>query len=238
MKLDPDNEDEVHDPLTHRDPDRNRITPLIRLSSLAATELVSKLAGIVRSAHAHYGSRRPDEDGVTRAQTFEEGDVYMIAKPFDEYPPDRYLMDFYNVRDRGICSRMHLHTGTRFVQMMTGPQTTIRVSSLSPFDVRRVAGVHGWQLDEFEDDLPDTPGGVQITRYNAIVPECSIVYMQVPRGTSHQFNAIGPYAVIDSVHPEESIEIFREHMSGLRMMAQTLFLAEDLPDSSTCVIGD
>ena len=64
--------------------------------------------------------------------------------------------------------------------------------------------------------------------------------MQIPRGVSHQFNAIGPHAVIDSVHPEESIEVFRERMSGFRMMAQTVFLADDLADASTCAesVGD
>ena len=160
----------------------------------------------------------------------------MLEKPFDGYPPDRYLMDFYNVKDRHICSRMHLHTGTRFVRMMTGPDTVIRVSSLSPFEVCTLQGVHGFELDQFEDDLPDTPDGFHATRYNAVVPSNAIVDMQVPRGTSHQFNAIGPNAVIDSVHPEESIEVFREHMAGFRMMAQTLFLADELPDSDTCVL--
>ncbi|ATB36154.1 hypothetical protein CYFUS_001568 [Cystobacter fuscus] len=42
--------------------------------------------------------------------------------------------------------------------------------------------------------------------------------MQIPRGVSHQFNAVGPHAVIDSVHPEESIETLREGMSGYRGM--------------------
>lgn len=58
--------------------------------------------------------------------------------------------------------------------------------------------------------------------------------MQIPRGVSHQFNAVGEHAVIDSVHPEESVETFREKMTGYRMMAQTVFLADVLPASDTC----
>jgi hypothetical protein len=62
--------------------------------------------------------------------------------------------------------------------------------------------------------------------------------MQIPRGVSHQFNADGPNAVIDSVHPEESIETLREGMSGYRMMAQTIFLAEDRLPAGTCISTD
>ncbi|HEX7303508.1 hypothetical protein [Lentzea sp.] len=58
--------------------------------------------------------------------------------------------------------------------------------------------------------------------------------MQIPRGVSHQFNAVGPNAVIDPVHPEESIEALREGMSDCRMMAQTIFLAEEKSSSETC----
>jgi hypothetical protein len=39
--------------------------------------------------------------------------------------------------------------------------------------------------------------------------------------------------VIDSVHPEKSIETFREKTLGCRMMAQTVFLADKLPDAGT-----
>ncbi|SCF56940.1 hypothetical protein [Streptomyces sp. Ncost-T10-10d] len=58
--------------------------------------------------------------------------------------------------------------------------------------------------------------------------------MQVPRGVSHQFNAHGPHTVIDSVHPEESVETFREGMSGFKMMAQTIFLADEQPAADSC----
>ncbi|WP_433490979.1 hypothetical protein [Nocardia grenadensis] len=39
---------------------------------------------------------------------------------------------------------------------------------------------------------------------------------------------------MNSVHPEESIEILREGMAGYKMMAQTVFLARELPDAATC----
>lgn len=234
MKHDADDTNEIQDLESFRDPDHNVITPVLQLSPAVALELSRSLIGIVRAGHNSEAATHPDEDGITRAQTFEEGDVYMLEKPFDGYFADRYLMDFYNVKDRNICSRMHLHTGLRFVRMLTGPETLIRVSSLSPFKFQRVPGVPSFPLQTFEDDLPDCPPGVEKIRYNAIVPACAMVDMQVPRGTSHQFNAIGPNAVIDSVHPEETIETFRENMSGVRMMAQTIFLAETLPAAATC----
>ena len=81
---------------------------------------------------------------------------------------------------------------------------------------------------------PTSPRGTSALRYNVVVPPNSWVDLQIPRGTSHQFNAIGPNAVIDSVHPEESIETFRESMSRPQMMAQTIFLADDLPAAETC----
>lgn len=237
MKRAPDDENEIHDVATFQDPARNVVTPVMQLSAELASQMVWAFARIVRASHASRAARTPDLDGIIRAQEFEEGDVYMLEKPFDGYFSSRYLMDFYDVTDRGICSRMHLHTGLRFVRMMTGPDTTIRVGSLSPFDVTNVPGVTPFQPEQFTDDLPDLPEGVQRTRYNLIVPENSFVDMQIPRGVSHQFNAIGPNAVIDSVHPEESIETFRERMSGFRMMAQTIFLTEDRPDVSSCTGG-
>ena len=158
----------------------------------------------------------------------------MLEPPFEGFFADRYLMDFYDTAERDICSRMHLHTGLRFVRMMTGPETTIRVSSLSPITVRPAAA--GWTgpLRAFTDALPGTPTGVHRDRHNVIVPPNAWVDMQIPRGVSHQFNAVGPNAVIDSVHPEESIETLREGMSGYRMMAQTIFLAKDKSPATTC----
>jgi hypothetical protein len=235
MKIDPDNTNEVHDLEKFVDPDQNVITPVLQLPAEVMQPLVEALIGLVRAGHKSAAALAPDADGITRAQSFEEGDVYMLEKPFDGYFADRYLMDFYNVKDRGICSRMHFHTGLRFVRMNTGVDTSIRVSSLSPFKIQSVDGVPSFPLRTFQDMLPDTPEGVFVTRYNAIVPPLSIVDMQVPRGVSHQFNAVGPNAVIDSVHPEETIETFREKMSGLKMMSQTIFLADELPDSKTCV---
>lgn len=235
MKLHPDDEDEIHDVTTFEDPSQNHVTPVALWPAEVAQPVVDHLAGIVRAAHRSPAATSPEgEAGIVRAQTFEEGDVYMLEAPFDGYFADRYLMDFYDVDERDICSRMHLHTGLRFVRMMTGVDTRIRVSSLSPFRVTNVAGVTPFQPVTFVDDLPDTPDGYQRTRYNLVVPACAWVDMQVPRGVSHQFNAIGPNAVIDSVHPEESIETFREAMTGYKMMAQTVFLAEERPAAETC----
>lgn len=234
MKQHADDENEIHDIAAFVDPAQNVVTPVMQLSEELAGQLVWAFARIVRASHGSRAARTPDEDGITRAQEFEEGDVYMLEKPFDGYFASRYLMDFYNVEERGICSRMHLHTGLRFVRMMTGPGTTIRVGSLSPFIVTNVPGVTPFIPFQFEDEQPDLPQGVERTRYNLLVPPNSFVDMQIPRGVSHQFNAIGPNAVIDSVHPEESIETFRERMSGFKMMAQTIFLTEDRPEASSC----
>lgn len=234
LKTVPDDENEVHDLVEFSDSGRCQITPILTLPAEAAQVVVTRLAEIVRSAHRSPAARTPDSQGITRAQTFEEGHVYMTAAPFEGYFADRYLMDFYDVDQRDICSRMHFHTGLRFVRMMTGNDTYIRTSSLSPFMVTYVDGVTDLSLVFFEDNLPDAPESDPRTRYNAVVPPNSWVDLQIPRGTSHQFNAIGRNAVIDSVHPEESIETFREAMSKPQMMAQTVFLAEELPPASTC----
>lgn len=234
MKITPDDENEVHDVLTFRDPGNCVVTPVAQYAPDVAQAVTDTLRALVQSAHRSPAATSPNSDGITRAQTFEEGDVYMLAAPYDQYEADRYLMDFYDVVDRDICSRMHLHTGLRFVRMMTGPDTRIRVSSLAPIFITHVAGVTTFWPETFEDDHPDVPDGHQRTRYNLIVPPNSWADMQVPRGVSHQFNAHGPHAVIDSVHPEESIETFRERMTGYKMMAQTIFLADEQPASDSC----
>jgi hypothetical protein len=234
LKKNPDALDEVLDVGEFRDAASCRVTPVAQLEPDVAQAVVATLSRIVRVAHRTPAAAAVDGDGIVRAQTFEEGDVYMLEAPFDGYFADRYLMDFYDVTTRGICSRMHIHTGLRFVRMMTGLDTRIRVSSLSPLEVTNLPGVTPFVPERFTDHLPDAPDGRVLTRYNLIVPESSWVDMQIPRGVSHQFNAIGPSAVIDSVHPEESIETFREQMSGYRMMAQTIFLAEELPSAETC----
>lgn len=237
MKVDPDSTDEVHDPLTHRDPHRCKVTVVAQFPPHVAQTIVETLAGTVQTAHATESANKPDEQGIIRAQTFEEGEVYMLASPFDGYFADRYLMDFYDAVDRDICSRMHLHTGLRFVRMMTGVDTIIRVSSFAPFDITEVEGVTPFRPHTFVDHIDDErPGVAAHVRHNLVVPACSWVDMQVPRGTSHQFNALGPNAVIDSVHPEESIETLREQMSGYTMTAQTIFLAKERPAAETCAI--
>ncbi|MGW8378374.1 hypothetical protein [Streptomyces sp. ODS28] len=233
MKQTPDHEDEILDVRGHRDPDRNRLTPVVKLPPEAALAVVEALAGLVRAQHREEEARPTPDGHLKQAQEFEEGDVFMLEPPFEGFFADRYLMDFYDTTERDICSRMHLHTGLRFVRMMTGPGTTIRVSSLSPITVRPAVGWAG-PLRAFTDALPGTPTGVDRDRHNVIVPPNSWVDMQIPRGVSHQFNAVGPNAVIDSVHPEESIETLREGMSGYRMMAQTIFLAKDKSPAATC----
>ncbi|MFB9904308.1 hypothetical protein [Allokutzneria oryzae] len=233
MKRTPDHEDEILDIRRHQDPSRNRLTPVVQLPPVAAQAVVDALTGLVRAAHDRERLSPTPQGELKEAQEFEEGDVFMVEPPFEGFFADRYLMDFYDTGERDICSRMHLHTGLRFVRMMTGANTTIRVSSLSPITVRPSPS---WTspLDSFVDPLPGTPDGVHRDRYNVIVPPDSWVDMQIPRGVSHQFNAVGPNAVIDSVHPEESIETLREGMSGYRMMAQTIFLAKDKSPASTC----
>ncbi|MCX5444080.1 hypothetical protein [Streptomyces nigrescens] len=234
MKQSPDHEDEILDVRRHQDPDRNRLTPVVQLPPDVALSVVDALAGLVRAAHRTEQTHPTPAGVLKQAQEFEEGDVFMLELPFEGFFADRYLMDFYDTAERDICSRMHLHTGLRFVRMMTGPETTIRVSSLSPITVRPAAANWTGPLRAFTDALPGTPTGVHRDRHNVIVPPNSWVDMQIPRGVSHQFNAVGPNAVIDSVHPEESIETLREGMSGYRMMAQTIFLAKDKSPATTC----
>ncbi|MFI1360275.1 hypothetical protein ACH4TV_42835 [Streptomyces sp. NPDC020898] len=237
MKMVPDNEDEFVSVHSHSDSLANRLTPVVQLPGDVALAVVSHLANMVRDAHADEAANPTPQGEIKRAQQFEEGDVYMLEAPFEGFFADRYLMDFYDVRSRDICSRMHLHTGLRFVRMMTGPGTSIRVSSLTEPVVTPSIGWCGPELHAFTDRIPGDDGS-PVTRHNVIVPENSWVDMQIPRGVSHQFNADGPHAVIDSVHPEESLETLREEMSGYRMMAQTIFLAEHKSPGATCLQDD
>lgn len=235
MKLSPDNENEIVVAAHHEDPQANVLTPVVQFAPPVAQALVDGLAALVREAHAAE-TRSPTAPGeIRRAQIFEEGDVYMLESPFDGFFADRYLMDFYDARSRDMCSRMHMHTGLRFVRMMTGNATTIRVSSYTAFIVAPSVGWQGGELEMFADVDPAEEAAGR-TRFNAIVPPNSWVDMQIPRGVSHQFNADGPNAVIDSVHPEESIEVLREQMSGYKMMAQTIFLAAERATRESCVL--
>lgn len=230
LKSNPDDENEVHDLDLFEDAGACIVTPVASLPPAAANALVHALAQVVRQGHVTEAALIPDNDGVIRAQYFEEGHVYMLAKPADGYPASRYCMDLFNVSERGACSRMHYHTGARMVRLITGDDTTIQVSALSPFRYTYVDGVTPFKLEVERDRIP----GSTRDRYTFRVPEASIVDMQIPRGTSHQFNSFGDNAVIDTVHPEETIEAFREKMSGLRMMAQTVFLADGFPSVEEC----
>lgn len=141
MKREANAENEVHDVAEFRDAARNVVTPVLQLPPDIALAVVTAFTKVVRDAKRSESATTKDKDGITRFQTFEEGDVYMLEAPFNDFFADRYLMDFYNVEERGVCSRMHMHTGLRFVRMMTGPDTRIRVSSLSPFEITGVTGV-------------------------------------------------------------------------------------------------
>jgi hypothetical protein len=234
MKVQPDYEDESYDVTRHMDESTNVITAVAQFPTEVIMPIIDKFTQLVRTGH-EIEKRDPTPAGMLkRAQEFEEGDVYMLEAPYEGYFADRYVMDFYDVEERDICSRMHIHTGLRFVRIMTGIDTTVRISSLTPFSILKSPVWGDTEITEFIDDLPDVPDGRQVNRYNAVVPPNSWVDMQVPRGQSHQFNAVGPNAVIDSVHPEESIEVLRENMSGYKMMAQTIFLAEVRPHADTC----
>lgn len=236
IKAEPDLENEIHDLAAFRDEGVNVVSPIAYFPEDVARGVVRTLAGVVRRAHASPVASRPDENGIVRAQMFEEGAVHMVASPFDGFSADRYLMDFYDVRERKICSRLHLHIGMRFVRMMTGPGTTIRVTGLSPFEVNEHAPAADMNLAWFEDSvaLSDDQPETTVRTYNFVVPPCAWVDMQIPRATSHQFNAIGPDAVIDTVHPEESIELFRERTSRVNMMAQTVFLQDEALGAESC----
>jgi hypothetical protein len=230
LKVNPDDENEVHDLDMFEDASVCIVTPVATLEPVAANAWVHAMASVVRQGHAATLALKPDDDGVIRAQHFEEGLVYMLAKPADGYPASRYCMDLFNVDERSTCSRMHYHTGARMVRLITGDDTTIRVSALSPFRYTFVDGVTPFKLEVERDTMPDS----KRDRYSFWAPPSSVVDMQIPRGTSHQFNAFGNNAVIDTVHPEETIEAFREKMSGLKMMAQTVFLAENFPSVGDC----
>lgn len=103
-------ENEVHEVAGFRDSGRCIVTPVAVLPAEVALVVVETFARIVRTAKTLPATTAPDADGVVRSQTFEEGDVYMVEKPADGFFADRYLMDFYDVDERGICSRMRTCT--------------------------------------------------------------------------------------------------------------------------------
>lgn len=232
LKSSPDSTNEVRSPGGFSDEGACRLTPVLSLDPRTAQAVVDAMGNLVRTGHASSAATAPDADGIVRAQTFEEGDVYMLESPYQGFHADRYIMDFYDVERRGICSRMHFHTGLRFVRMMTGSDTSIQVSSLSPLQILDGPPGNEIHIESFVDQIPDILG--DDPRYNAIIPPNTWADLQIPRATSHQFNAFGPNAIIDSVHPEESIETLREEMSGFRMMAQTVFLGAQEPSLGQC----
>jgi hypothetical protein len=237
LKYDANAENEVHDLRSFTDMGVNVVSPIATFPEEVALGVVSVLSQVVKRGHSMATNTQSDSDGIVMAQRFEEGDVLMTAAPFAGYAADRYLMDFYDSRERDICSRMHMHTGMRFVRIMTGPHSRVRISALSPIHVSERAPGCDIPLAQFEDKITDEEGS-PVRRYNLIVPPCSWVDMQVPRGTAHQFNAFGRHAVIDTIHPEESIELLRERANKINMMAQTIFLEKEQPPASTCLIND
>ena len=131
LKIAPEAENEIQHARGFADYGHCVITPVIQLAPLVAGAVTSALSEVVTAAHRSPGSDDRSCDGIVRAQVFEEGSVYMLAPPNDRFGADRYIMDFYDVRDQGSCSRMHLHTGMRYVRIMTGPDTRVRISTLS-----------------------------------------------------------------------------------------------------------
>jgi hypothetical protein len=234
MKLSADDENEVEDVIGFLDGGIPQVTPVLQLPPDVALSVVEAMANIVRRAHKLAEATDAPTSMKSRAQKFEEGDVFLLESAYDNYEASRYVMDFYDVDDADICSRMHFHTGTRMVRIMTGPDTQLRIGSLTRFSLPDLGDAVPFRLRYFEDEVPETPPGTSRRRHNLVVPPNSWVDMQIPKHVAHQFNAIGPHAVIDTIHPEESSETSREEMSDFKMMAQTIFLAKDLPAAETC----
>src|SRR5947207_1453221 len=109
MKRSADDQNEIGDLSTFCDAGQCHITAVARFEPDVASAVVETLSGIVKSGHKSSAAMGISSEGFISAQTFEEGDVYMLESPFDGYFADRYLMDFYDVTARQFCSRMHLH---------------------------------------------------------------------------------------------------------------------------------
>jgi hypothetical protein len=91
MKVEADDENEIRDVASFEDGVCNRVTPVVQFPAEIALAVVDALAGIVRKAHASEIATTADRDGIVRAQSFEEGEVYMLESPFDEYFADGLL---------------------------------------------------------------------------------------------------------------------------------------------------
>ena len=85
LKKNPDDENEIRDVRRFRDAGRCHVTPLVTFPPDVALAVVNSLSNVVRRAHTSKAALTPDDDAIVRAQTFEEGDVYMLASPFDGY---------------------------------------------------------------------------------------------------------------------------------------------------------
>lgn len=238
MKYVPDAENEVHSQIDGKAP-ACVVTPICTLAPAAADALTTAFANVVRTGHQDESKSKSHINGlsIVRAQNFEEGAVFMVGSPWQEFAASRYVMDFYDVTDKQICARMHYHTGMRFVRFFIGTDTSVRVGFITAPAITHL--LHSTSLS-LRCSTVDSPaaGKDGNARFEVILPPCSVTDMQIPAGAAHQFNATGPNAVVDTVHPEELVETNRESMSGVNMMAQTIFLRDDRDSVDRCRITD
>ena len=226
MKISPNDPNEIHDLSAHTDASPVTVTFLVQLPDTIAEGFTHAFKAKVQSMHANPANLTANARGNVRAQTFEEGEVALAVEPAKDFAPDLYIMDFYDTRTREICSRMHMHTGMRMVTIITAPETTIQISSLTPMVVRDT---------EQQPMLDRLPGDTKERHTFEVQPNC-VVVVQIPTGVSHQFNAVGPGGLIISTHIEEMAEVEREKMHRPNMMAQTIFLQDLQPTLEECGI--
>lgn len=237
MKYVPDAENEVHSQTGCRGP-ACVVTPICALVPEAADALTEAFANVVRAGHRDKDNLPSSANGlsIVRAQNFEEGAVFMVGSPWQGFAASRYVMDFYDVTDKQICARMHYHTGMRFVRFFIGTDTSVRVGFTVAPTVTQLLHSSSPSLRCSAVDPSVAESGDGDARFEVILPPCSVTDMQIPAGAAHQFNATGPNAVVDTVHPEELVETNRESMSGVNMMAQTIFLRDDREPVDRCQI--
>jgi hypothetical protein len=182
------------------------ITDGTKLDPENALALADVIRQKVQDMHKVEANKKPNENGNTRAYKLEEGDVAMVTEPGSSSVSPRVFFLDYRDTDAGSVTRMHQHTdGLHSVSVVTGPSSSMTISSLSPLQLRET------DIAMTTDTLPDT----NVIRYNYEIPENRLATVEIPSGTSHQFRGHGEYARGISTHIKDPIG---------KDMPQTIFL--------------
>ena len=196
------------------------ITNLGNFELEAISTVIKTLALIVDRGHKINDSYAGASGSIPKAQLFEEGKVYLAVQPSTYFPTHAYMMKMTNIKEVGACTRMHVHTGPRFGFLVVGKNTSVRFASLSP--------VHNQN-----GEIISLPEKVEEEIFHILkIDAGQMVSLQIPTGTSHQFNAYGEEATMLSIHIEDHALGSKD--KPLTMVGQTTFLQDHRDPLGQC----